>query len=66
MIFNIVTDMLAIMIQHAKKDGKIEGVDPHLVDGRLSILQYAYDTILFMYHDLEIARNLRLIISAFE
>jgi hypothetical protein len=32
---------------------KIEGVIPHLVDGGLSILQYADDTILFMEHDLE-------------
>jgi hypothetical protein len=30
--------MLAIMIEHAKFDGQIEGVIPHLVDGELSIL----------------------------
>ena len=45
-------DMLAIMIERAKLDGQIEGVVPHLVDGGLSILQYADDTILFMDHDL--------------
>ena len=39
---------------------------PHLVDGGLSILQYADDTILFMEHDLEKAINLKLILSAFE
>jgi hypothetical protein len=33
MIFNIVADMLAIMIERAKNDGLIEGVIPHLVDG---------------------------------
>jgi hypothetical protein len=44
----------------------IEGVIPHLVDGGLSILQYADDTILFMEHDLERAQNLKLILSAFE
>jgi hypothetical protein len=38
----------------------------HLVDGGLSILQYADDTILFMEHDLEKARNLKLILSAFK
>jgi hypothetical protein len=53
MLFNIVIDMLAIMIEHAKNDGLIEGVIPHLVDGRLSILEYVDDTILFMEHDLE-------------
>ena len=47
-LFNIVADMLAIIIEHAKLDGQIEGVIPHLVDGGLSILQYADDTILFM------------------
>jgi hypothetical protein len=41
-------------------------VIPHLVDGGLSIIQYADDTILFMEHDLENARNLKLILAAFE
>jgi hypothetical protein len=36
------------------------------VDGGLSILQYADDTILFMEHDLEKARNLKLILAAFK
>jgi hypothetical protein len=66
MLFNIVADMLAIIIEHAKADGKIEGVVPHLVDGGLSILQYADDTTLFMEHDLEKARNMKLILLAFE
>jgi hypothetical protein len=66
MLFNIVADMLAIIIERAKSEGQIEGVVPHLVDGGLSILQYADDTILFMEHDLEKARNLKLILSAFE
>jgi hypothetical protein len=66
MLFNIVADMLAILIERAKGDGQIEGVVPHLVDGGLSILQYADDTIIFMDHDLEKARNLKLILSAFE
>ena len=66
MLFNIVADMLAVMIERAKVDGQIDGVVNHLVDGGLSILQYADDTILFMDHDLEKARNLKLILSAFE
>jgi hypothetical protein len=36
-------------------------VVPHLVAGGLSIFQYADDTILFMEHDLDKARNLKLI-----
>ena len=46
--------------------GQIAGVVPHLVDGGLSILQYADDTVLFMEHDLDKARNLKLLLSAFE
>jgi hypothetical protein len=48
MLFNIVTDMLAILIARAKEDGQVGGLIPHLVDGGVSILQYADDTILFM------------------
>jgi hypothetical protein len=58
--------MLAIMIERAKIDGQFEGVIRHLVDGGVSILQYADDTILFMEDDLEKAKNLKLILSAFE
>jgi hypothetical protein len=38
MLFNIVADMLAIMIERTKVDGQIKGVIHHLVDGGLSIL----------------------------
>jgi hypothetical protein len=66
MLFNILVDMLAIMIKRAKNDGLIEGVIPRLVDGGLSILKYADDTINFMEHDLEKAQNQKLILTAFE
>ena len=52
-LFNIVVDMLAILINRAKDEGQVSGVVPHLVDGGLSILQYADDTILFMDHHIE-------------
>jgi hypothetical protein len=65
-IFNIVVDMLAILINRAKRDGQISGVVPHLVDDGLSVLQYADDTILFMDHDYDKACNLKLILCAFE
>ena len=66
MLFNIVADMLAVTIERAKVNGQIDGVVSHLVDGGLSILQYADDTILFMDHDLEKARKLKSILSTFE
>jgi hypothetical protein len=53
MLFNIVADMLAILMEYAKVGGQIEGVIPHLIDGGLSILQYVDDTIIYMEYDLE-------------
>jgi hypothetical protein len=38
----------------------------HLVDNGLPILQYADDTIIFLDHDLEQAKNLKLLLCAFE
>jgi hypothetical protein len=46
--FNIVFDMLAVLIARAKEDGQVGRRIPHLVEGGVSILQYADDTILFM------------------
>jgi hypothetical protein len=58
--------MLAILINRAKNEGHINGVVPHLVDNDLSILQYVDDTIIFLNHDLERARNLKVLLCAFE
>jgi hypothetical protein len=52
-LFNVVADMLAVLIKRAKQNGQIQGVVSHLVDDGLSILQYADDTIIFMEDDLE-------------
>jgi hypothetical protein len=48
LLFNLVADMLAILISRAKEDGQICVLVSHLVDGGISILQYADDTILFL------------------
>lgn len=58
--------MLAILIARAKEDGQVSGLIPHLVDGGVSILQYADDTILFMEHNLEKALNMKLVLCIFE
>jgi hypothetical protein len=65
MLFNIVADMLAILIAWTKETGQVGGLIPHLVEGGVSILQYADDTILFMEHDLEKAVNMKLILCIF-
>jgi hypothetical protein len=66
LLFNLVIDMLATFISRARKEGQIDGLVPHLVDGGLSILQYADDTILFMDHNLEQAKNMKLLLCVFE
>ena len=65
-LFDIVVDMLAILINRAKDEGQVTGIVPHLVDGGLSILQYADDTILFMDHDIEKATNMKMLLCDFE
>ena len=65
-LFNIMADMLAILINRAKEDSQVAGLIPHLVEGGVSILQYADDTIIFMEHDLEKALNMKLIFCIFE
>jgi retron-type reverse transcriptase len=64
--FNIAVDMLAILISRAKDSDQVHGVVPHLVDEGLSILQYADDTTIFMDNDLEKAKNMKLLLCAFE
>jgi hypothetical protein len=54
------------LIERAKELSFFDGLVPHLVDDGLSILQYADDTILLLDDDLEKARNLKLVVSAFE
>jgi hypothetical protein len=52
-LFNIVADMLALLISRAREENQIKGVVPHLVEGGLSILQYADDTFLFLEDNIE-------------
>ena len=58
--------MLAIIIARAKEDDQIKGIVPHLLEDGLSILQYADDTIIFMDHDIEQAKNMKLFLCTFE
>jgi hypothetical protein len=65
-LFNILVDMLAVLIERSNDHDIIRGLVPHLVDGSLSILQYADDTILFLEDDVRKANNLKQILCAFE
>jgi hypothetical protein len=65
-LFNIVIDMLTILISRAKEAEQIHEVLPHLIEEGLSVLQYADDTVIFMDNDLERAKNMKLLLCAFE
>jgi hypothetical protein len=65
-LFNIVVDVLAILIARTKDNSLVRGLVPNLVDDGLSILQYADDTILFMENNLEEVKNMKLLLCAFE
>ena len=57
LLLNIVANMLAVLVNIAKDEGQVDGVVPHLVDGGLSILQHADDTILFLDHNLDCVKH---------
>jgi hypothetical protein len=65
-LFNLIADMLAVLIERSKNWDYFNGLVPHLVEDGLSILQYADDTILFLEDDLEKAKNLKMVLRAFE
>jgi hypothetical protein len=65
-LFNLIANMLTVLIERSKELSFFHGLVPHLVDDGLSILQYADDTILLLDDDLEKAKNLKIVLSAFE
>ena len=66
LLFNIIVDMLAILISRVKENGQISGMVLHLVDDELLVLQYADDMIIFMENNLDQAVNMKLLLCAFE
>jgi hypothetical protein len=66
MLFNVVANMLAMIIASAKEDGLLGGIIPHLVEGEDGILHYANNIILFMEQVVEKAVNMKLILYMFE
>jgi hypothetical protein len=60
--------MLDIVIVREKEDSEVGGggLIPHLVEGGVSVLQYANDTILFIEHDLQKVFYMGLILCIFD
>lgn len=65
-LFNLVADALSAMLTRAGSTGVIQGLVPHLIDGGLTHLQYADDTVLFLQFSPKNLRNARLILTCFE
>jgi hypothetical protein len=66
LLFNLVADALSTMLFRASEAGIIQGVVPNLIDGGLTHLQYADDTVIFLSFSFENLRNLRIILNCFE
>jgi hypothetical protein len=64
LLFSVIADMPAILVYKAREDGKVSVV-PHPIDGGLSILQYVDDTVMFMEHDMDKAKKVKLLLCIF-
>jgi len=54
------------MIKQAQNNGLITGLAHNLIDNGVAILQYADDTIICLEEDLEVARNMKLLLYLYE
>lgn len=66
LLFNLVADALSAMLSRACDAGVIQGLIPHLIDGGISHLQYADDTVILLQYSPDNLRNVRLILSCYE
>jgi hypothetical protein len=66
LLFNLVADGLACIIQKAQEKGLIRGLISHIIPNGCCCLQYADDTIFLIQDCLEGARNLKFILCLFE
>jgi hypothetical protein len=66
LLFNLVSDALATMLEKAKETNQIRGVIPHLVEGGLTHLQYADDTIIFLSLEEQTILNTKFLLYCFE
>jgi hypothetical protein len=66
LLFNFMADALSTMIDAASRAGHIKGVVSHLIQGGVTHLQYADDTILLLELDDNSLANLKFLLIAFE
>jgi hypothetical protein len=65
-LFNMAADCLARMIRKAQNNHLIVGLAANLILKGVVVLQYADDTIICLKDDLEVARNMTLLLDLYE
>jgi hypothetical protein len=65
-LFNIAADGLSRTILRAQSNYLFCGLIDHIKEKGVAVLQYANDTIICLKHDLDGARNLKLLLYMFE
>lgn len=65
-LFNLVGDALDLILESAKKAGVLEGLTPNLIEGGITHLQYADDTILFVKPSRQNIATLKFLMFCFE
>lgn len=66
LLFNIIVDALAGILDHAKAAGHICGVAINIIPGGISHLQYADDTLIFIKNSEREIINLKFLLVCFE
>jgi hypothetical protein len=66
LLFNLVVDILSMMLQKATSLDLNKGLGNELVEGGVINLQYVDDTILFVEKNVKKAKNLKWILTYFE
>jgi hypothetical protein len=66
LLFNLVADALATILRKGSEVGLINGLIPDLVEGGLTHLQYADDTMNFLEADVQYIANVKFLLYCFE
>ena len=65
-LFNFVADYLTRLVRQAQRIGLITGLASNLIHHGVAILQYADDTIVCLEENIDIARNMKLLLYIYE
>ena len=65
-LFNFVADYLTRLVRQAQRNGLITGLASNLITHGVAILQYVDDTIICLEENMDIARNMKLLLYIYE